>query len=204
MRARLVEVGPPTDVDRCLVERTVSPPVVPGIDSIGGQGNVIGHSEVGGREAQLRATAAVAVHHDAPHLVGPPEQLGRLLDIALGQEGPDAVEDTASCPSPVRPTPDDLEAVVAAEVAQELDVAPPAVAEVEVLADDDEAGRQLVDQHLLDEVLGRLLGPGQVERNDHGAVDAALGQQLQLLLEAGQLLGRRLGDAPPWRDGGRT
>ena len=33
----------------------------------------------------------------------------------------------------------------------------------------------------------------EVEGDDHGAVDAALGQELELLLEAGQLLGRRLG-----------
>ena len=103
------------------------------------------------------------------------------------------VEDTASRPSPVRPTPTTSKPYVAAEAAEELDVAPAAVPEVEVLAHDDQAGRQLVDEHLLDEVLGRLLGPGQVEGDDHGAVDAAVGQQLELLLETGQLLGRRLG-----------
>ena len=103
------------------------------------------------------------------------------------------VEDTGVVTVPGQADPGDLEAVLAAEAAQELDVAPPAVAEVEVLADDDQAGGQLVDEHLLDEVPRPTHRPGSGRRNDHRAIDAAVGQQLQLLLEAGQLLGRRLG-----------
>jgi hypothetical protein len=67
------------------------------------------------------------------------------------------------------------------------------VAEVEVLAHHDQAGAQRADQHLLDEVLGSLVGPLAVEGDHQGAVDAAVGQQLQLLLEVGELRGRRGG-----------
>ena len=99
----------------------------------------------------------------------------------------------ASRPSPVRPTPTTSKPYVAPSRRSSADVAPPAVAEVEVLADHDQPGRELVDEDLFDEVLGRLLGAALVEGNHQGAVDAAVGQQLELLFEPGQLLGRRLG-----------
>jgi hypothetical protein len=59
--------------------------------------------------------------------------------------------------------------------------------EVEVLAHHHQACPQPVDQLLLYEVLGRLLGPGQVEGDDHGPVDAAGRQELELLLQVGEL-----------------
>ncbi len=166
---------------------------MPGVDGIGGQSNVVGHGQVGGREPQFRAAAPVAVDHMAPHLVGPPEEAGRPLHVALGQEGPDAGRGHGVAPVAREAHAYDLEAVLGAQAAQQLDVAAAAVPEVEVLPHHDEAGRQLVDEDLLHEVLGRLLGPGQVEGDDDRAIDAAVGQQLQLLLQAGQLLGRGLG-----------
>jgi hypothetical protein len=66
------------------------------------------------------------------------------------------------------------------------------VAEVEVLTDHDQAGLQRVHQDRLDEVLGGLVGPLPVEGDHDGAIDAAVSQELQLLLLVGQLLGRRL------------
>ena len=55
-------------------------------------------------------------------------------------------------------------------------------AEVEVLADDHDLDGQGLDQHPIDEVLGQLLGLGDVERDDHRGVDAGGGQQLEALL----------------------
>ena len=69
------------------------------------------------------------------------------------------------------------------EAPQQLDVALAPVPEVEVLAHHHETGPELVDQDLLDELLRRLVGPGLVEGHDQGAVDPALGQELELLLE---------------------
>ena len=60
------------------------------------------------------------------------------------------------------------------------------VAEVEVLAHDDDLGVEAVEEHLAHEVLGRLLGPRLVERDHEAEVDAGLGQQLELLLEVGE------------------
>ena len=49
------------------------------------------------------------------------------------------------------------------------------------------------DQHLVDELLGRLRGPLLVEVHDVGGVDAGGGEQLELLVEVAQQAGRRLG-----------
>src|SRR5690606_26722466 len=76
---------------------------------------------------------------------------------------------------------------------QQVDVAAAAVPEVEVLADDDDPGVEAVDQHLADEVLGRLAAAGLVEGDDQAVVDPRLGQQLELLVEVGEQPGRRLG-----------
>ena len=56
-----------------------------------------------------------------------------------------------------QPEPVDVEAVLGAHPLQERHVALAAVTEVEVVADDDRLGPQAADQHLGDEVLGRLL-----------------------------------------------
>ena len=55
---------------------------------------------------------------------------------------------------------------------EQRDVAPTLVAEVEVVAHHHGPGPQRRDQHLVDEVLGRLLRPGLVEVDDQRAVDA--------------------------------
>ena len=65
--------------------------------------------------------------------------------------------------------------------------------EVEVLTNDNQFRTQRVDQHLVDEVLGRLVGPGPVEGDHQGALDPATSQELELLVEVGEQGGGRLG-----------
>ena len=134
----------------------------------------------------------------SPRTTGPRTSWGRPSSAAAASTSPSAsrvrmrVDETGSRAVAGERHPDDLEAVLGPEPAQELDVAPAAVPEVEVLPHHDQARLQLLDQHLLHEVLGRLVRPRLVEGHHHRPVDAALGQQLELLLQAGQLLGRRL------------
>ena len=61
-------------------------------------------------------------------------------------------------------------------LSQQRDVASALVAEVEVVADDDDAGAELGHEHLGHEVLRRLLGALGVEREDEDLVDAGLRQ----------------------------
>src|SRR3974390_2507355 len=121
----------------------------------------------------------------SPRTTVPRTSWGRPSRAAAPSTSPSAssarmrVDDTAASPSPVRPPPTTPKPAAAP---QRLAVAAPPVAEVEALPHDDQARRQLVHEHLLHEVLGRLGGARLVEVHDQGAVDAALGQQLELLL----------------------
>ena len=66
----------------------------------------------------------------------------------------------------------DLEAEVGAHLLEQGDVALALVAEVEVLPHDHDLGAEAVDEHLLHELLGRLLRAGLVEGDHEAAVDA--------------------------------
>ncbi len=143
--------------------RAVGPGEVAGVNAVGRQGDVVGNHHVGRRESQHRAAPPVPVHHGAPHLVGPPQQLGRADDVALrppasgsGSMRRTALRMLGRLRSGGRRSP---EAVLPAQLGQQGDVALPPVTEMEVLAHHDEAGPQSVDQHLLDEILGGLVGP---------------------------------------------
>src|SRR5436309_3400523 len=83
-----------------------------------------------------------------------------------------------------------LEALVSS---QRFGVAGGAVAETEVLAHRDVGGLKAPDEHLVDELLGRLLGEALVERDHYELTDSEPGDQLGLHREAGQELRRRLG-----------
>ncbi len=65
--------------------------------------------------------------------------------------------------------------------------------EVEILTDHHQPRRQLVDEHFFHEVLGGLLGAALVEGYDESPIDAALCQELELLLQPGELFRGRLG-----------
>ena len=67
---------------------------------------------------------------------------------------------------------DDLEAVRGAELAQRADVAGVADAEPGVLADDDRAGAERLDEHGADELLGGPLGELAGELHDQHRVEA--------------------------------
>ncbi len=88
-----------------------------------------------------------------------------------------------------------------ADLLQQVDVAEPALAEVEVLADDNRFGPEAADEHRIDELLGRLTGPRFVEGNDDHGVEPGVGQQLDLVIETRQQFGRQLGSQHPSRVG---
>ena len=195
-RARLVEGGPAADRDGGLVHRAVGPRVTTRRRSpSAGQGDVVGHGEVGRREPQLGPAPAVAVDHRAPHLVGPAQQRGGPLDVALGHQGrgsgwttparrPVAGQADARPPRSRTRRPSSVSrATLPRRPWPKWKSSPTTTSRA----------AELVDQHLVDEVLGRLVGPLLVEGDHHGAVDAAVGQQLELLVEVGQQLGCRLG-----------
>src|SRR6478735_5177717 len=71
----------------------------------------------------------------------------------------------------------DLEVHLPSELPQHRDVAFAVTAEVEVVADDDGLRGQPVDEHLLDEVVGGLVGARLVERQHDRGVEAGLGEQ---------------------------
>ena len=86
-----------------------------------------------------------------------------------------------------------LEVPLGPELAQHGDVAFAAAAEVEVLADDDDRRVEAVDQHATNEMRRLLARLRLVEVDDDGRVEARRREQLELLVEIGQQLRRRLG-----------
>ncbi len=186
------------------VDRAVGPLVPAGVDAVGGQADLLGHGHVGGRKPERPAPGVSSLHH-APHLVQPPEHGGRAFDVAGGQALPDAGRRHRLATPGVGHEPQavDVEAVLGPHALQQGDVAPPAMAEVEVVAHHDGLGGHAAHQHLGHELLGRLLRAGLVEMHDEGVVDAGHGQQFQLLVQVGQQLGGRLRPDHHGRDGGR-
>ncbi len=143
--------------------------------------------------AELPA-ASIALDHHAAHLVGPAEELRRADDVAGGEAMPHAGGRVRL----VRgvglrrhePEPEHLEAEVGAHALEERDVAATPVAEVEVGADDDEARAEQAHEHLVDEVLGRLLAATLVELEDADHVEeGGADEELELVVE-GRELGR--------------
>jgi hypothetical protein len=65
---------------------------------------------------------------------------------------------------------------------EQLDVALAVAAEVEVLPHHDDLHGERLDEHPVDELVGELLGLGDVERQHDGGVDAGGGEQLQALV----------------------
>ena len=130
-----------------------------------------------------------------PRRAGPAARRRRRPRPRPGHAGWRSTTPARRCrrPAPGAASGSDLEAGLGAELAQQGDVAPAMVAEVEVLADHHGAGAQAPDEHLGHELLGRLGGAALVEVHDGGDVEPGGGQQLQLLLEVGELRRGRLG-----------
>ena len=111
--------------------------------------------------------APVALDHHAADLVGTTEQLGRAGDVAGGEPVADP-GGRVRLVDRIRlrrdePEPDDLESEVGTHALEQRDVAAAAVTEVEVGADHHEPRAEQPDEHLVDEVLGRLLAAALVE-----------------------------------------
>ena len=123
----------------------------------------------------------------------PSKEAGRALHVPVSEQRADARRGHRVSSVTGQGHAHHLEAVLRAQPAEQIDIAAPGVTEVEVLPDHDQSREQFVDEHLLDEVLSRLLGADFVEGHHEGPVDAALGQQLELLLQPGELLEGGLG-----------
>ena len=110
---------------------------------------------------------------------------------AAGGSGSTTPAGRPRSPRPTRSRPCDVEAQLGAHAAQQRHVALAAVAEMEVLAHDHGPGVEMARQHL-----SRSPRPtpatAPVEAHDQRVVDAGRGQQLELLVEVGQQLRRRL------------
>ena len=200
-RARLVEGGTAPDRDGGPVHRAVGPPEVPGVDGVGGQGDVVGDGHVGGREPQFGAAPAVAPDDGAAHLVRAAEQAGRLLHVALRRAAPGCGWRTPrSRPSPVRPTPTTSKPYPAPSRRRSSTLpwrpCPKWKSSPTTTSRADSSSTRTSLTKSSADSFARASSKGTHER----AVDAAVGQQLELLLEARQLLGGRLGA----HDGGRV
>jgi hypothetical protein len=139
-------------------------------------------------EAEL-ASPAVAGHYLSPELERRTEISRRELHLA----GQDQAADVARGDD----LPVDLDEVHNPGLepwvgAQHLRVTGRTMAEAEVLAHRDVRGQQPAHEHLIDELLGRLLGEALIERDHHELADSEPGDQLGLDLEAGQELGSGL------------
>ena len=84
-----------------------------------------------------------------------------------------------------------LEAVPQAGLAQQVDVAAALVAEAEVLAHQQPARLQALDQQVLDEGVGRHFGQPGIEALHHHLGNAIAGQRGQLVAQAGDAGGRQ-------------
>ena len=84
-----------------------------------------------------------------------------------------------------------LEAVPQAGLAQQVDVAAALVAEAEVLAHQQPARLQALDQQVLDEGVGRHFGQPGIEAPHHHLGNAIAGQRGQLVAQAGDAGGRQ-------------
>jgi hypothetical protein len=87
----------------------------------------------------------------------------------------------------------DHEAVLLPGTLQQGEIAAARLAEAEVVADDQVPHRKAAHQDLLDELLARQRSQLAVEAADMHAIDAGLGQQFDLVAQAGQPRRRLLG-----------
>ena len=160
----LVERGAAPEGHGGREDRAVGPLEPAGVDAVGRQQDLARHGDVGRGEPEL-ATPLVAVGDQASHLVrpaehgvGPVEIAARAARCGSRWTRPGPPGRPAGRPAPTRSMPATANPCSLAELGQQGDVALALVAEVEVLADHDDPGAEAVDQHLGDEVLGRLVG----------------------------------------------
>src|SRR5699024_10106759 len=148
----------------------------PGVDAVGGHEpfGVIG--QVRRRESEV-AAAGVAVDDGAVNGVVAAELIGHFGDIAGGELFADARGRIAA---PTSDLVDRLgpEPVLLAEAAQRVDGALIVLAEAHIIADDDDAGPEGLDEVGADELLGRLRGEVEIVGLDHESVDPGRGDEL--------------------------
>ncbi len=160
-----------------------------GVDAAAGQRDVRGDLQVGGRDPH-GAAALVAGDHDALDRVRSREQRDHLGDLAGRDQAADpGGRDGLAVRAGDRGGRLDVQAARAAELGQHRDGARAAVAEAEVLADDD----RLRAHRGRGEHLGEALGPDPREGLREGHHQQLLHPEAldQLALEADRRRGRR-------------
>src|SRR5262249_50321174 len=164
-----------------------------GVDAVGRQADARRHHEVRRGESELAPSPVTHLHPPA-HFVRAAQQRGGSDHVARLEQLADPcrrVHDATRCRFEAEA--DDREAELGAHALEQRDVAATAAPEVEVGADDDELRAGALDECLAREVLGRFAAAGLVEVQDETAVEqAGRGEQLELLVECGEQLRRRL------------
>ena len=174
-----------------------------GVDAVGGDADVVGDVQVGRREPEV-AGSLVAIDDHTAYFVRPTEHgVGRVEPTFTqrrsdrGRGHPIVVGGRGSAVDVDQLDTDHLETGGRAHRLEQRDIAPALVTEVEVLPHHHDLGIEAVDQHLRDEVLGRLLRSDFVEVDHVRVVDAGALEQFELLLEIGEQ--RRRGLRPHHR-----
>ena len=149
--------------------------------------------QVGGRVAEPAAALVAAIHpaDDLPIAAEQQAGAGRVAgpQIVAHQARGEGLLARADHTAKRR----DAESAAPAQCLQERDVAHAAMAEAKVVADHDVTGTQALDQHVLNEVLGRHAGQGSVEAQHDQQLDAERFDQAGLEPEGCQAKGRIVG-----------
>ena len=161
-----------------------------GVDAVAGRDVARVGDEVRGRVAE-RAAALVAVDDLAAQLERLAEQPAGLLDVAGEHAGPRMwLEETTS---PSNSSSGWTRVSKRSSAREHLRVALALWPKRKFSPTDDVRGLEHLDEHVVDEVLGRARGERAVERDDHELLDAEAGDELGLALDRRQQPRRRAG-----------
>ena len=135
------------------------------------------------RTAQLRSSSTITVQHRPPDLVKSSKKRRGFRHPPPCDEAPDPGRgDGVPICLPERDALDG-EPLTLTDVPQEAHVAQSVPSEAKVLSDDHLDRSELADEHIIDEILGRLLCSLGIEGDDRHDVDADPLKQLEALLE---------------------
>ncbi len=147
--------------------------------------------DVGGGKAD--GAAELLAVHDAPgNDEGAAQQSLGTLDVAARKSSAHGRAGNAEPAEIHRVHGLDHETVLASGLLQHREVSGAALAEAEIIADDQMPHRQPAHQNVLDELAGGMRRELAVEAADMDPVDAAFGEQFELVAQAGQARRRLL------------
>ena len=198
LKQRMIAVGvkgwASTKIYGAMVHRPIGPLVFPGVHAVGGQTDLIGNLNIGRRKAQQ--TPALIARDDHPATFERSAKHACCnLNLSPGKGAAnccraDRLRDSIAAFNQRQAL--DVETFALAKLGEKRHVAASVVPEVKVLADHDGLGRQALHEHVVGPLRGRELRHGPIEMQDDNGVDAGCLEKLQLLVEVGDKLRRRL------------